>query len=51
MENKQLLDEAEHDIKNYPDRGQCYLLKPKAEADNIDRGLDNSCYYIDKHGI
>ena len=30
-DNKQLLDEAEHDIKNYPDRGQCYL--PKAEAD------------------
>ena len=26
---KQLLDEAEHDIKNYPDRGQCYLPKPK----------------------
>jgi hypothetical protein len=23
--NKQLLDEAEHDIKNYSDRGQCYL--------------------------
>ena len=38
--NKQLLDEAEHDIKNYRDRGQRYLLKPKAE--NIDRGLDNS---------
>ena len=35
---EQLLDEAEHDIKNYPDRGQCYLSKP--EADNIDRGLD-----------
>jgi hypothetical protein len=25
--NKQLLDEAEHDIKNYSDRGQCYLPK------------------------
>ena len=24
---KQLLDEAEHDIKNYSDRGQCYLPK------------------------
>jgi hypothetical protein len=23
-DNKQLLDEAEHDIKNYSDRGQCY---------------------------
>jgi hypothetical protein len=25
--NKQLLDEAEHDIKNYSDQGQCYLPK------------------------
>ena len=25
--NKQLLDEAEHDIKNYSERGQCYLPK------------------------
>ena len=25
--NKQLLDEAEHYIKNYSDRGQCYLPK------------------------
>ncbi len=24
---KQLLDEAEHDIKNYSERGQCYLPK------------------------
>ena len=40
--NKQLLDEAEHNIKNCPDQGQCYLPKPKAEANNIDRGLDNS---------
>ena len=39
---EQLLDEAEYDIKNYPDRGQCYLQKPKAEADNIDQGLDDS---------
>ena len=38
---KQLLNEAEHDIKNYPDRGQFYLPQPKAEVDNIDRGLDN----------
>ena len=30
--NKQLLNEAEHDIKNYPDRGQCYLPKPKARG-------------------
>ena len=31
-----------HDIKNYPDLGQCYLPKPKASADNIDQSLDNS---------
>ena len=42
-DNKQLLNKAEHDIKNYPDRAQCYL--PKAEADNIERGLDNSWYH------
>ena len=34
--NKQLLDEAEHDIMNYQNRGLCYLPKPKAEADNRD---------------
>ena len=33
---KQLLDEVEHDIVNYQNRGQCYLPKPKAEADNTD---------------
>ena len=32
--NKQLLDEVEHDIMNYQKRGLCYLPKPKAEADN-----------------
>ena len=42
---KQLLSKAEHDIKNYPDQGQCYLPKPKAEADNIDLGLDDSWYF------
>ena len=31
---KQLLDEVEHDIMNYQNRGLCYLPKPKAEADN-----------------
>ena len=39
---KQLLEETKHDIKNYPDRTRCYLPKPKAEVDNINRGLDNS---------
>ena len=34
-DNKQLLDEVEHDIMNYQNRGLCYL-KPKAEADNTD---------------
>ena len=33
---KQLLDEVEHDIMNYQNRGLCYLPKPKAEADNPD---------------
>ena len=36
-DNKQLLlDEVEHDIKNYQSRGLCYVPKPKAEADNTD---------------
>ena len=34
--NKQLLDEVEHDIMSYQNRGLCYLPKPKAEADNTD---------------
>ena len=33
---KQLLDEVEHDVMNYQNQGLCYLLKPKAEADNTD---------------
>ena len=36
VDNKQLLDEVEHDIVNYQNRGLCYLPKPKAEADNTD---------------
>ena len=35
-DNKQLLDEVEHDIMNYQNWGLCYLPKPKAEADNTD---------------
>ena len=31
---KQLLNEVEHDIMNYQNRGLSYLPKPKAEADN-----------------
>ena len=37
--NIQLLDEVEHDIMNYQNRGLCYLPKPKAEADNTDTRL------------
>ena len=35
-DDKQLLDEGEHDLKNYSDQGQCFLPKLKAEADNTD---------------
>ena len=35
-DNKQLLDEVEHDIMNYQNQGLCYLPKPEAEADNTD---------------
>ena len=38
VNNKQLLDEVEHDIMNYQNRGLCYLPKPKAQT----RGFDNS---------
>ena len=31
-----------HNIKNYPDLGQCYPPQPSALADNIDLGVDNS---------
>ena len=34
--NKQLLDEVEHDIMNYQNRGLCYLPQPSASADNTD---------------
>ena len=43
--NKQLLDEVEHDIMNYQNRGLCYLPTPKAEADNTHTRFDNSCYF------
>ena len=39
---KQLLNEVEHDIMNYQNRGLCYLPKPMAEADNTDTRFDNS---------
>ena len=47
INNKQLLDEVEHDIMNYQNRGLCYLPKPnRSEAfshfvseENTPRGL------------
>ena len=42
---KQLLDEVEHDIMNYQNRGLCYLPKPKAEADNTDNICSRYCIY------
>ena len=34
--NKQWLDEVEHDMMNYPNRGLSYLPQPSASADNTD---------------
>ena len=36
------LDEVEHVIMNYQNRGPSYLPKPRAEADNTDTRCDNS---------
>ena len=44
-ENKQLLNEVEHDIDNYQGRGLRYPPKPKAEVDNANGDLDNSRYH------
>ena len=33
---KQLLDEVEHDIMNYQNRGLCYLPQASASADSTD---------------
>ena len=33
---KQLLDEVEHDIMHYQNRGLCYLRQPSVSADNTD---------------
>ena len=42
---KQSLDEVEHDIMNYQNRGLCYLPKPKAGQITQTRGFDNSKYH------
>ena len=39
---KQLLTRLKHNIKNYPDLGQCYPPQVSASADNIDLDQDNS---------
>ena len=36
LDSKQLLDEVEHDIMNYQNRGLRYLPQPSASADNTD---------------
>ena len=41
---KQLLNEAEQDMKNSSDQGGCYPQRPKAEVDNTLRDLKNSPY-------
>ena len=38
------MDEVERDIENYRGRGWRYLPKLQAEADNANRGLNNSRY-------
>jgi len=49
--NKQLLDEVEHDIMNYQNRGLCDLPKPKAEADNTDLDKCNICNISDQINV
>ena len=39
--NKQLLDEVEHDIMNYQNRGLCYRLRQITQT----QGFDNSGYH------
>ena len=51
MINKQLLDEVFRDIQNYHLRGKCYQPKPKAEADNTYRDLDNFGYHEKPNSI
>jgi len=41
-DNQQLLYEAEHDVKNYTDRGYCY---PSAKVDKSLQVLDNSSHF------
>ena len=42
--DEQLLNEPEQDMKNSAGRGGCYPQRPKAEAENILRDLQNSSY-------
>lgn len=38
---KQLLDDVQHDIMSYQNSGLSYLLKLKAEVDNMGQRFDN----------
>lgn len=42
---KQLLDDVQHDIMCYQNSGLSYLLKLKAEVDNMGRRFDNLWYH------
>ena len=44
INNRQLLDEVEHDIMNFQDLGLSYLPKLETEADKTDLRFDNSWY-------
>ena len=41
--NKQLLDEAEHDMKNYAERGECCRPRLNAEVNKFTRFYYHSC--------
>ena len=43
--NKQLLDEVEHDIMNYQNRGLRYLPKSRLRQIAQTRGFENSWYH------
>ena len=38
------MNEGEYLMKNYGDRGGCYPSRPKTEADNTLRDIQNSSY-------
>ena len=48
---KQLLNEAEQDMKNSADQGGCYPPRPSASVDNTLLDLQNSSYPTQPHSI